>query len=147
LEVESVAVAFINSYANPAHEARCGAILGALLGPAVEITLSSSVTRLWLEYERTSSTAINARLAPIARRTFRHLEDGLEEMRVRGARRAMKSNGGVTSFDRASRLPVYLTESGPAGGVIGALSLSRVAGIPNLITFDVGGTTAKCSLI
>ncbi len=145
LRVESVAISFLHSYANDAHELMCKDILQTTLGPDVPVVASSEVARLWLEYERTVSTAANAGLAPLAVGVFAELDAALDgAVRIR---RAMRSNGGVSSFARASRSPIHLVESGPAGGVIGTRAVGERVGITDLISFDVGGTTAKCALI
>lgn len=143
--VEAVAIVFLHSYANPRHELEAKVTLQGLLGSGVPVVASSEVARLWLEYERAVSTAANAGLAPLAMSVFdelsRLLEDRAESLR------AMRSNGGVASFEAAAQVPIHLVESGPAGGVIGTRAIGALLETRNVISFDVGGTTAKCSLI
>jgi len=144
--IEAIAVCFLHSYRNPAHEKACGARLADLL-PGVALTLSSDFTREWREYERTSTAALNAYVQPIIQRYFSRLEGRLRDAGVRAPLQAMQSNGGTTSFASARAHPLTLVESGPAAGVNGAVIAGRAAGLDELIAFDVGGTTAKCSLI
>lgn len=144
--IEALAVCLLHSYRNPAHEQACGARLAELL-PGVAITLSSGFSREWREFERTSTAVLNAYVQPIIQRYFDRLEDRLRAQDISAPLQAMQSNGGTTSFASARSHPLTLVESGPAAGVNGAVSVGRAAGIPDLIAFDVGGTTAKCSLI
>lgn len=144
--IEALAVCFLHSYRNPAHEQAAGARLAELL-PDVAITLSSGFSREWREYERSSTAALNAYVQPIIQRYFDRLEARLRGRSIDAPLQAMQSNGGTTSFASARSHPLTLVESGPAAGVNGAVAVGRAAGIPDLIAFDVGGTTAKCSLI
>lgn len=144
--VEALAVCLLHSYRNPAHEEACGKRLAKLL-PGVAITLSSGFSREWREYERSSTAALNAYVQPIIQRYFDKLETRLREQEIAAPLQAMQSNGGTTSFASARQHPLTLVESGPAAGVNGAVAVGRSAGVPDLIAFDVGGTTAKCSLI
>lgn len=145
-DIEALAVCLLHSYRNPAHEKACGARLSELL-PDVAITLSSGFSREWREYERSSTAALNAYVQPIIQRYFDRLEMRLREQALTAPLQAMQSNGGTTSFASARSHPLTLVESGPAAGVNGAVAVGRAADIPDLIAFDVGGTTAKCSLI
>lgn len=144
--IEALAVCLLHSYRNPAHEQACGARLAELL-PGVAITLSSGFSREWREYERSSTAALNAYVQPIIQRYFDRLEERLRAGSIAAPLQAMQSNGGTTSFASAREHPLTLVESGPAAGVNGAVALGRAADLPDLIAFDVGGTTAKCSLI
>ncbi|HHY94665.1 MAG TPA: hydantoinase/oxoprolinase family protein, partial [Firmicutes bacterium] len=146
LGVEAIAVCFLHSWANPAHEKRCGEILRQEL-PAVSVTLSCELISEWREYERTSTTVINAYVQPASRRYLTSLSRDLAELGLRCEPYAMQSNGGTATFPRAMETPVNLVESGPVAGVMGAAALGQVLGEPNLITMDVGGTTAKTSLV
>lgn len=146
LGVEAVAVCFLHSWANPAHEKRCGEILRQEL-PGVSVTLSCELISEWREYERTSTTVLNAYVQPAARRYLASLSADLKELGLRSEAYAMQSNGGTATFPRAMETPINLVESGPVGGVIGAAALGQLLGEPNLITMDVGGTTAKTSLV
>ncbi|MEW6398000.1 MAG: hydantoinase/oxoprolinase family protein [Bacillota bacterium] len=144
--VEAVAVCFLHSWANPAHEKRCGEILRQEL-PGVSITLSCELISEWREYERTSTTVLNAYVQPAAVRYLGSLSRELREMGMQGEPYAMQSNGGTATFTRAAETPINLVESGPVAGAMGAAALGEVVGQPNLITMDVGGTTAKTTLI
>lgn len=145
-EIEAVAVCLMHSYRNPEHERACGARLSELL-PGVAVTLSSDLTREWREYERSSTAVLNAYVQPIIQRYFDRLEGRLKDGGVTAPLQAMQSNGGTTSFASARGHPITLVESGPAAGVNGAVAVGRAAELGDLIAFDVGGTTAKCSLI
>ncbi len=139
--VEAVAVCFLFSFANPAHEAEAGRILERLL-PGVPVTLSSDVAPEYREYLRTSTTVVNASLLPLVGRYVESLAG-----RLSVPLHLMQSNGGVATAAEAARLPVGLIASGPAAGVIGAARLGAVTGSPDLLTFDMGGTTADVSLV
>jgi N-methylhydantoinase A len=144
--IEAVAVCLIHAYANPAHERRIGAIL-ARRAPHLLVSLSSDVLPEMREYERTSTTAINAYVMPVVQRYLVSLGEQLKRIGVASPILLMQSNGGLTPADEAARLPVNVIESGPAAGVIGAHALARRMGESHLISFDMGGTTAKASLI
>ncbi len=144
--VEAVAVCFLHSYANTAHEEECAARLRERL-PGVQVTASSEIAREWREYERTSTTVLNAYVRPVASAYLRALEGHLRAYDVAAPLSAMKSNGGTASFAVAGQQPIHMVESGPVGGVIGAQAIGAAIGEPNLITLDIGATTAKCSLI
>jgi N-methylhydantoinase A len=144
--VEAIAVCFLHSYANDVHEKTCGQILAEVL-PDAAITLSSSITKEWREYERTNTAVLNAFVQPVASRYLANLEASLRSSGVQGKLQVMKSNGGTNTFELAKEQPIHLVESGPVGGVIGARTIGEAAGTKRLITIDVGGTTAKTSLI
>lgn len=144
--VEAVAILFLNSFANPAHEAECARLLAAEL-PGVTICCSHEVSNLWREYERSNTVVLNTYVKPIISRYFQRLETKLVEGAIRCAHYAMLSNGGVSSFRQAQDSPLNLVESGPSGGIAGAVRIGELMGEPNVLAFDVGGTTAKCSVI
>jgi N-methylhydantoinase A len=144
--VEAVAIFFMNSYANPAHEEQAAEILRTLL-PGVYVTYSTEVTREWYEYERTSTVAANAYVGPQVTSYVRRLESDLEHKGFSGSLYMMGSNGGLLSVERTCQQPVGLVESGPIGGCIGAGAYAEALGFPNVIAFDMGGTTAKCALV
>ncbi len=144
--VEAVAVCFIHSWANPDHEARMGAILREAL-PDTYLSLSHEVLREYREYERTSTTVMNAYIGPKVSRYLSDLEALLAELGFRGRLLIMESNGGVMAPAVAKRIPVAMMESGPVGGIIAAAEVGRALGYPNVIAFDMGGTTAKASLV
>jgi len=146
LGVESVAVCLLHAYANPEHERSLGRIIAAE-APGVDITLSSDIAPEWREYERTSTAAANAFVRPLTRKYLAHLDEGFDELGAPDRLYVMMSQGGVTSSDLAAELAIHLVESGPAGGVSAAGFFGRRLGIDNLISFDMGGTTAKVSLI
>jgi N-methylhydantoinase A len=144
--VESIAVCLINSYANPVHERRIGEIL-AEAAPGVSASLSCDVLPEVREYERTSTTVVNAYVRPIVERYLASLVDRLAGIDVRAPVLIMQSNGGILSIRTAMERPVQIVESGPAAGVVGARLLAQRAGLANAITLDMGGTTAKASMI
>lgn len=144
--VEAVAVFFMNSYVNPAHEERAAEILNRLL-PKMLVTTSTSLSREWYEYERASTVAANAFVGPATSRYIARLESDLRQQGYDGSVFMMGSNGGVLSTERSARQSIALVESGPIGGCIGAGVYGQVRGDSNIIAFDMGGTTAKCALI
>lgn len=144
--VEAVAVCLLHSYLNPEHERRVGEMVREYM-PDTFLSLSVDILPEVREYERTSTTVINSYVGPIIERYLKSLDERLTESRVKVPLRVMQSNGGVMSARRACVLPAYMVESGPAAGVIAAQRLAERLGIGNLITFDMGGTTAKASVI
>src|SRR5262245_31598263 len=146
LGVEAVAIFFMNSYANPAHEEQAAEALRKLM-PEVYITHSTEVTREWYEYERTSTVAANAYVGPQVTTYIRRLEHDLAAQGFTGSLYMMGSNGGLMSVERTCGQPVALVESGPIGGCIGAGAYAEALGFKNVIAFDMGGTTAKCALV
>jgi N-methylhydantoinase A len=144
--VESVAVCLLNSYANPVHERRVGEIL-AELDPHVSVSLSCDVLPEVREYERTSTTVINAYVRPVVQQYLQSLLHRLAGIGVHAPLLVMQSNGGILSVRSAMRRPVQIVESGPAAGVVAARRLAGVVSVDNMIAFDMGGTTAKASLI
>src|SRR5262245_48662662 len=146
LGVDAVAIFFMNSYANPAHEERAAAALRKLM-PQTYVTYSTEVTREWYEYERTSTVAANAYVGPQVTTYIKRLESDLATKGFAGSLYMMGSNGGLMSVERTCRQPVALVESGPIGGCIGAGAYAEALGFKNVIAFDMGGTTAKCALV
>ncbi|KFI24802.1 5-oxoprolinase [Haematobacter missouriensis] len=144
--VEAVAISFLHSYANTAHEQ---AVLAALqeLWPGVPAVASHQITREWREYERGNTTVLSAYVQPLAERYLSRLASGLAERGLRSDPYIMQSNCGVDSLASASRIPITMVESGPASGFWGAAELGKLIGEPNVLALDIGGTTAKCSLI
>lgn len=143
--MEAVAVSFLHSYANPAHEEAAADILREHL-PGVTVTTASSLTREWRECERTSTAALNAYVQPVASAYLRSLTGDLRDAGVHAPLYGMTSNGGRQTFAVLEEQPIHLVESGPVGGVIGAAAIGNAIGMPNLITLDIGGTTVKCAL-
>ncbi len=144
--IGAVAVAFLHAYAHPAHEERVRAILSAAL-PDLSIALSSEVCPEIREYDRSSTTIANAYVQPLMARYLRRLEHMLGEDGFRGPVYLMTSGGGLTTLAAAARFPIRLVESGPAGGAILASWLAMQAGERRVVSFDMGGTTAKICLI
>ena len=144
--VESVAVCLLHAYANPDHEKRVGEIIQDVF-PEAMISLSSEVAPEFREYFRASTTVINVGIQPLVARYLERIEKRLREEGVVAELLLMQSSGGVYSFAEARRKPVFLVESGPAAGVISAAYLGSKLGYKNIISFDMGGTTAKVGLI
>src|SRR5262245_37551302 len=145
-KIEAVAVCLLHAYANPAHERRIGEVLRAA-HPDRFVTLSHEIVREYREYERTSTTAINAFVGPRVQGYLRRLEGFLRTEKFPGKINIMRSNGGVMSIGLAQEQPVSMMESGPVAGMIGAGRLAAMLGLERAIGFDMGGTTAKASLI
>ncbi len=146
LGVPSVAVVFLHAYANPAHEQRMQAILRHEC-PGVLVSLSSEVLPQFREFERSMATALNAAVMPPASRYMSVLREALVAEGVRAPLLIMKSDGGVTSAATCVRQPVQTVLSGPAAGVVGALSVAHAAGLEDIISIDVGGTSADICLV
>jgi N-methylhydantoinase A len=144
--VEAIAICFINSYANPAHEEAALAKVKELW-PEVSVVASYQITREWREYERTNTAALSAYVQPIAHRYLDRLTGRLSEAGMQCTPYIMQSNCGVDTVRSARQIPITMIESGPASGVWGAAALGRLIGEPNAIAIDIGGTTAKCGLI
>jgi len=144
--VQAVAICFLHSYADPAHEMAALAELRKLW-PDVSAVSSHQITREWREYERTNTAVLSAYVQPIAERYLARLKDGLAQRGFAGSPYIMQSNCGVDSLEAVSKIPVTMVESGPASGFWGAAELGKLIGEPNILALDIGGTTAKCSLI
>jgi N-methylhydantoinase A len=145
-KVESIAVGLLHAFVNPVHERRVRTILAEAL-PAVPVSLSSEVSPEMREWERFSTTAANAYVQPLMARYLRLLEDGLRGIGIGAPVFLMMSGGGLTTIETACRFPIRLVESGPAGGAIFAADIARQCGLENVLSFDMGGTTAKICLI
>src|SRR5215472_6883343 len=145
-EAPAVAVVFLHAYANPAHEQRMQAILAEEC-PGALVSLSSEVLPQFREFERTMATALNAAVMPPVSRYVSVLRGALDAEGVRAPLLIMKSDGGVTSAATCVRQPVQTVLSGPAAGVIGAVSVARTAGLADVISIDVGGTSADICLV
>ena len=144
--VQSVAFAFLHAYANPEHEQRAAVVLKALL-PGLSITLASEVCPEVREYERTSTAVANAYVQPLMEGYLGRMRDALQARQYRGATYLVTSGGGLTSLETAQKFPVRLVESGPAGGAIFAAQVAMRAKEDKVLSFDMGGTTAKVCLI
>ena len=144
--VESIAIGFLHAYANPTHEQRAAEILAAAL-PETSISISSEVCPEVREYERLTTTTANAYVRPLMEGYLARLETALNEMGFKCPVLLMTSGGGLTTLATAKRLPIRLVESGPAGGAILAQQIARQSGLDKVISFDMGGTTAKICVI
>ncbi len=145
-QVESVAVGFIHGFVNPAHERRVAGILAELLAD-IPVSLASEVSPEMREWERFSTTVANAYVQPLMARYLQRLEHDLRGIGVAAPVFMMLSGGGVTTIETACRFPIRLLESGPAGGAIFAGTVARQCGLKSVLSFDMGGTTAKICLI
>jgi len=145
-KVDAIAICFLHSYQDPADEARMAEILRGLDGSKF-ITTSHEISRRSGEYERISTTVLNAYIGPRTSKYISNLEGLLKDDGFGGRLLIMQSNGGLMSADSAKRVPVAMMESGPVGGVIAAAQISTNLGYENSIAFDMGGTTAKTSLV
>jgi N-methylhydantoinase A len=145
-QIEALAVCFLHSFTNAAHERQAAEILAAEL-PGVAITISSEVAPEIREYERASTTIANAYVLPLMDRYLGALQEGLRGLGIAGPLLLMMSSGGVTTVETARRFPVRLVESGPAGGAILAQAVAAENGLKEVLAFDMGGTTAKLTLI
>ena len=144
--VEAVAVCFLHSYANPEHERIAGAIIRKAL-PDAYLSLSHEILREYREFERMSTTVVNAYIGPKVGGYVKSLKTSLGGIGFRGDLSIMRSNGGVMTPEVATERPVAMMESGPVGGIIASARVGQQLGFPNVISFDMGGTTAKASLI
>ena len=144
--VEAIAICFLHSYADMSHEQAALAEVQRLW-PGVSVVSSHQITREWREYERTNTAVLSAYVQPTAERYLSRLHNGLREQGFDKSPYIMQSNCGVDSLESVSRIPITMVESGPASGFWGAAELGKLIGEPNVLALDIGGTTAKCSLI
>jgi N-methylhydantoinase A len=145
-DIESIAIVFLHSYANPAHEREAGALIEDAL-PQVSISLSSDVCPEIREYDRASTTAANAYVRPLINGYLSEMETAIRALDFRGRLFLVTSGGDLTSIETARRYPVRLVESGPAGGAIFASRRASELGRKKVLAFDMGGTTAKVCMI
>jgi N-methylhydantoinase A len=144
--VEAIAVCLLHSFTNPVHEFLLRDIIRRK-APRLPLSLSAEVLPEIKEYERTSTTVVNAYVMPIVASYLKALRKGLDDAGVRARVLLMQSNGGLTTDGAAAELPMHIVESGPAGGVVGAQALARAKDLPRIVTFDMGGTTAKAAMV
>ena len=144
--VEAIAVCLLNSFANPAHELAIKQIIEKK-APGLPYSISYEVLPEIKEYERTSTTVINAYVMPIVATYLRALRKGLDAAGIPARLLLMQSNGGLTTDRAAAEKPMNIIESGPAGGVVGSGKVAEAKGLEKIITFDMGGTTAKASMV
>ena len=145
-KVEAIAVCLLNSFTNPVHEAMLKDII-VRKAPHLPLSISFEVLPEIKEYERTSTTVINAYVMPIVATYLRAMRKGLDGAGIPARLLLMQSNGGLTTDAAAAERPMNIIESGPAGGVVGAQALARAKELKKIITFDMGGTTAKASMV
>ena len=145
-EISSIAVCFLHAYANSDHEEQVVARLRSHL-PDASISASAQLMAQIQEYERTSTTVVNAYLRPITNHYVASLTDRLERLGVRAPLQILQSNGSILPGKIAADNPVYIIESGPAAGVVGGQKLAEKNGLDNVLVFDMGGTTAKASIV
>ena len=145
--VEAVAIGFLHAYRWPAHERRAREIVASILGPRVTVCISGEVCPEMREYERFSTTCANAYVRPLMAGYLTRLRTLLDAAQLDCPLLLMMSGGGITTLEHATRFPVRLVESGPAGGAILAAHLARECGLADVMAFDMGGTTAKVCLI
>ena len=146
-DVKSVAIGFLHAYAHDAHEKRVATLLARLLPKDVTICISSEVAPEIREYERFSTTVANAYVRPLMASYLYRLRDQLKEMKLSAPLFLMMSGGGLTTLETAARFPIRLVESGPAGGAILAAQIAAECALPHVLSFDMGGTTAKICLL
>lgn len=144
--VEAIAICFLHGYKNPIHEKKLATYIRSEY-PQFEVITSHEVTREWREYERTSSTVLSGYVKPIATKYLNNLTHNLQKLGYKNNLYIMQSNGGITTVEDVKANPITLIESGPASGMLGAVVLGRTIDKKNLLVLDIGGTTAKCSLI
>jgi 5-oxoprolinase (ATP-hydrolysing) len=145
-QVESVAIGYLHAFVNPQHEQQTAEWL-ARKRPGLSITLASEVCPEIREYERLSTACANAYVQPLMARYLRRLAEELQQRGLHCPFLLMTSGGGLTTLDTAAKFPIRLVESGPAGGAILAQAIAREAGLNRLLSFDMGGTTAKLCLL
>ena len=145
-KVEAIAVCLLNSFTNPAHELAIAEIVRRK-APSLPLSVSYEVLPEVKEYERTSTVVVNAYVMPIVSGYLRALRKGLDAAGIPARLLLMQSNGGLTTDQAAAERPMNIIESGPAGGVVGAQALARAKGLKKILTFDMGGTTAKASMV
>lgn len=145
-KVEAIAVCLINSFANPAHELMIKDIV-TRKAPELTLSISCEVLPEIKEYERTSTTVLNAYVMPIVANYLRVMRGNLDAAGIAAPLLLMQSNGGLTTAAAAMTRPIHIIESGPAGGVVGAQARARAKQLKNVITFDMGGTTAKAAIV
>ncbi|MEM0077656.1 MAG: hydantoinase/oxoprolinase family protein [Thermoplasmata archaeon] len=143
-KIETLAISLLNSYTNPLHELKVKDYFSDL---NISAFISSEVDPQYREFERTSTTVVNAILSPIVTTYLKKLEEGIRLMGFNAPIYVMSSNGGLNTINYASKMPISIIESGPGAGVMSSLYLSKYLGIENIITFDMGGTTAKAGTI
>lgn len=144
--VEAIAISFLHSYLNPDHEKKTEEAISKLSSEFF-ISCAHKISREWREYERSNTSVLSAYVKPVADKYLSSLKSSLSKKGYEKPIYVMQSNCGITTFDRAQEMPISMVESGPSSGVWGAAELGKLVQQPNIIALDIGGTTAKCSLI
>lgn len=144
--VEAIAIVFLHSYRNDIHEKKAKAFIEDNW-TGIHVTASHEISKEWREYERTNTTVLNSYVKPIANQYINNLNQELIQEGINGYKYIMQSNGGATTFEHAKDEPIQMVESGPVAGIYGSQVLGNLIDEQNIIAFDIGGTTAKCSLI
>lgn len=144
--VEAIAVTYLHSYKNADHERETVALIKKHW-PEIHVTGSYEISKEFREYERISTTVLNSYVKPVAAKYIDGLYKQLEEIGITSPKYIMQSNGGTTTFENAKETPINMIESGPVAGIFGSAMLGKLLGEEQVIGFDIGGTTAKCSLI
>lgn len=144
--VQSIAVSLLHSFTNPEHEQQIKRVLDRI-APHIPVSLSSEVLGELREYERTVATVLNAYVMPMVGSYLGTIENGLRQAGIDTTLRIMQSNGGVISRELGEKMPIRMLESGPAAGALGAAHAAKLANMPDVLAFDMGGTTAKACLI
>ncbi|MBV9577565.1 MAG: hydantoinase/oxoprolinase family protein [Chloroflexi bacterium] len=145
-DIEAIAVCFVHSYANPAHERLVGDVIREI-APDIRVSLSSDVVPEIREYERTSTTVVNVYVQGLVEDYLAELVQRLQQLGIGGELLLMLSSGGISTVETASRFPLRLLESGPAGGALASAYFGQLAHVSDLMAFDMGGTTAKLCVI
>ncbi len=143
--VESLAIGFLNSYVNPAHERRARDIVREAY-PELSVSISADIGQEYGEYERTLTTVVNTAVQPRTMLYMRNFEKSIGEKRFGGALSIVRSDGGAMSTEAVAERPIQIALSGPSGGVTGSAYLAREIGVPDILTFDMGGTSTDVSL-
>lgn len=144
---QALAISLLHAYANPDHERRVAEIVREVVGDDLYITCSAEILPEIREYERTSTAVVNAYVGPVVERYLVSLKDRLDNAGLGAPLQIMQSGGGIMSVDAAIRKPAHLVESGPTAGVVACSYLARATGLGNLISLDMGGTTAKVAIL
>ncbi len=145
-KVDSIAVCLLNAYTNSMHEEEVGRLLNEQY-PEATVSLSHNITRRYYEYERMSTTVQNAYVMPVVQGYLRSLEEEVTKRKFKSVLQIMQSNGGIMTSTVARDIPIAMVESGPAAGAIGGAQLASMIGYDNVITYDMGGTTAKTAIV
>jgi N-methylhydantoinase A len=145
-DIQAIAVCFVHSYANPTHERLVGDIIREI-APDIRVSLSSDVVPEIREYERTSTTVVNVYVQALVEDYLAELVRRLRDLQVGGELLLMLSSGGISTVETATRFPLRLLESGPAGGALASAYFGQLVGVSDLMAFDMGGTTAKLCVI